>query len=345
MGVILHGENMLIGSLIISIILFFYYIGIGSAVSNKIHCFKIYTVNISIYLFLGLGLSTIFESFYYRKFGGFYYERIQIISIILSLYGLYKIDRKKIIEFFVKNYAYMILTLLISYILMDNTVNMLTEGIYYRPFQELIFYKGANELVSYDFYNQFSGADTYFPVNTIIIAKIIATGFFNVLESGLLIRTFPIILFSMVMLSSMELLGINKYKKLILVILCAGQYDKYFLVNNNIAFYGSILLLCMAIYFYKNRIVSGGQILRMSGVLICTVLLYKSMFFLDLGALAVVLFSLIVIYYLSSTPIALITVLAIIVLQLHRASIAFILAATGIIALYIFLDKKNKNVL
>jgi len=343
MEVIRYGENMLIGSLLMGFLLVFYYIGIGSAVSNRMEYFKSYTINLSIYIYLGLGLSTIFESFYFKKFGGLYYERIQLILIFISLYGLYKLNGKKLIEYFLKYYAYIILVILISCMLMDNSVNMLTEGIFYRPFQELIFYKGANELVSHDFYNQFSGADTYFPVITIIVSKIIVTGFFDVLEAGLLLRVFPILLFSIMMLSTMELLGIDKNKKLILILLCASQYDKYFLVNNNIAFYGSMLLLSMAIYFNKNTIISTSQLLRVISIFILIVILYKSMFFMDLGALAVALFSLIIIYYLSSTPITLLSVVGLLVLQLHRASIVFILAAVGITTLYIFFNKKNNN--
>jgi hypothetical protein len=346
MEVIRYGEYMLIGSLITGFLLVIYYIGIGSAVSNKIIYLKSYTINISIYLYLGLCLTTIFESIYYRKFGGEDYELIQLILISISLYGLYKMEIKKLIEYFVKYYIYIALALLISIILMNNSVNILTSGIFFRPFQELIFYKGANELVLHDFYNQFSGADTYLPVITIIISKLISTGLFNVLEAGLLVRIFPILLFLMVMLSIMELLGINKNKKFILILLCAAQFDQFFLVNNNIAFYGAIILLSLFNYFYRNKIISTNEILKIIGIFTLIVILYKSMFFLDLSVLATSLFTLIIIYYVSSTPIVLLSVITVIILQLHRASIAFIFAVFGIIILYIFLNKNlNKNAL
>ena len=343
MEAIQYGEIMLIGSLLTGFLLIFYYIGIGSAFCNKIEYLKNYIVTITIYLYLGLGLSTVLETYYYIKFGGLYYEVIQIVIIIISLYGLCKIKYKEIFKIIYSNKYYIGILLIISFILMNNSIHMLTEGIFFRPFHELIFYKSANELIAHDFYNRFAGAASYFPVITIIISKIIATGLFNTLEAALLLRIFPILLFILVMISIMYLLSIKKYKKLILVVLCASQYDQYFLVNNTIVFYGSILLLSLLIYFLKNRIIPIDQILLLLGVFLFFVLIYKLFFYLELNVLAISLLFLIIICYLISTPIVLLSVITLLVLQLHRSSLAFIVTVVGITILYIILYKTHKS--
>jgi hypothetical protein len=344
MVVIQHGKSMTIDSLVIGLVLIFYYVGIGSAVANKIDYINSFSIKLSIYLFLGLSLSTIFEAFYFRKFVGEYFEIIQIIFLLISLYGLYNIKYVYFKKYIKINFIYFLIILILYYELMDNSVYMLTKDIYFRPFQDLIFYKGASELVYHDFYNQFSGSDTYFPVITILVSKIISIGYLNVLEVGKLLKLFPVLLFIVIMLGFLELIGIRKHKRLILIILSAGVFDKFFLVNNNISFYGSMLLLGLFINMSKKQIITNIITMKIMLLLVFLVILYKSLFFLDLGILTIILIFFIATYIVDRSPINLLLVIGLIILQLHRASMLFILASIAIISISIILNyfyKKN----